>query len=372
LVLVSIGLVGAGCGRLGFNGTALGDPVVPDGPIVPDGGPGDGDAGSGRLVPQVCGVQAYSPLQLRHVTDLSIAPMPGGAAVFAVSGNGDLVGFLVNSDAGLSSSLATVRSGPFLASGAAYIDDTLIAMVVTSTPDAYIDIVNPDLSPNKRIASISSYTHASKQAVLHAGSDRVAPLSCEVIAVSPFDASWTQMTSPLNVETSETTGMATVQLGAGALVAVSTASDCHVELITDPATSNGSSQPFRCPSPRIANDGSAVSRLMFEGDDGVRAVSVDGRQLATTSHLIAAGATSPRILFDGQRYWTSYLDRTGAIAVGIDDGASLVTTQVPGVSPAHDAYELALIDGVPWVVAVDGSGASAHKLCLVPATVTGR
>ncbi len=364
-VLVWVGLLGSGCGRLWFDGPSPGDPVVPDAPVVPD----DGDDAARRLVPQVCGTQAYSAIQLQQVTDLSIASTPGGAAVFAVSASGDLVGFLVNRDGSLNGGLALMRSGPFASSGATYIDDTLIAVAVSSS-STYIQLVAPDLSQNREIANLSSYDHASKQAVLHAGSDRIAPVSCEVLTVSPFDASWTLMTSPLSVATSEATAMTTVQLGSEALVAVSTASACRVEVIADSATSNGSSQPSPCPSPRLANDGSTVSRLMFEASDGVHVANVDGRQLAATSRLVVAGATSPRILFDGQRYWTSYLDQTGAIAVGVDDGPLLMTTQVSGVTPAHDAYELALIQGSPWVFAVDSAGVSAHKLCLVPATTT--
>ena len=35
-----------------------------------------------------------------------------------------------------------------------------------------------------------------------------------------------------------------------------------------------------------------------------------------------------------------------------------------GPQPHHQAYELAMVQGSPWVFALDANGYSAHRMCL--------
>jgi hypothetical protein len=36
------------------------------------------------------------------------------------------------------------------------------------------------------------------------------------------------------------------------------------------------------------------------------------------------------------------------------------------VTPTHDAYELTIVDGAPWIFAIDAAGLTASMLCLAP------
>jgi len=71
-------------------------------------------------------------------------------------------------------------------------------------------------------------------------------------------------------------------------------------------------------------------------------------------------------VFDGSRYWVSYIDARGDIVVGYLDGSNhLVSMALIGPKPARDAYELVMVDNHPWVFSVDpANGYMAHRMCL--------
>jgi len=346
----------AGCGRLGFDGM--------------DPGPGSG-SGTANLVPAVCGAQSYTSIAAALDSDVSVAPTPTGAAVFVVpTSGGNLRGFTVDVDGNLTSGAAikTVRTGgPFTASAATYVDNTLIA-AVTSSGRFLIHIIPPDLSTYTEIGNIGD-EHIGKNPLLHANADRITPTSCSSgMDVNPFDNAWTPQTLQLSVTTPQTTFVAATPLGSEALVAWSTADQCYVERLTNLATGFGSSQPWSCSALRLANDmTTTMSKIVFEATDGVRLGTIASDQLDGSTTLVAAGATSPRIAFDGTQYWISYLDASGTITAGtLQSDGTVMTTQVSGTSPQHDAYELAIVGGAPWIYSVDTTGTAASKLCLVP------
>jgi hypothetical protein len=363
---VLVMVLGAGCGRLGFDTPAGPAGMTPGGDDSPPGMPVN-------LQPQVCGAQMYSTIDLSKAVDLSIAEVPGGAAVFAIASmGGPLAGFTVDVDGNLTRPLRTVVPGTFSASAAAYVDSTLITAAVSSS-QTLVQIVPADLSSYSQIANVEG-EYVSKQALVHASADRVTPTVCSAgLTVNPFDPAWKPMASQLSVTTAQSTGIAATAVGSEALVAFSTEDatatpkkdTCYVEQLATQATGFGSSQPFACAAPRLANDGTTSSRLVFAAPDGVRTAGVAVDQLDPTTALVAPGATAPRIVFDGQHYWTSYRDATGTIVVGVTSGAAFLTTPIAGVAPTTDAtYELAMIGGAPWVFAVEAGGVSAHKLCL--------
>ena len=74
---------------------------------------------------------------------------------------------------------------------------------------------------------------------------------------------------------------------------------------------------------------------------------------------------APRVVFDGSRYWVSYLNDHNDVIVGYIDGNNhLVSTSLNGPQPANDAYEMTMIDHNPWVFTLDANGYEAHKMCL--------
>ena len=84
---------------------------------------------------------------------------------------------------------------------------------------------------------------------------------------------------------------------------------------------------------------------------------------AANGTMLAPNATSPRIVFDGIRNWTSYLDASGAVVVGYQDTNGVLRSTQLATTPRHDAYELAIVDYEPWIVALDASGLVATRLC---------
>ena len=71
-------------------------------------------------------------------------------------------------------------------------------------------------------------------------------------------------------------------------------------------------------------------------------------------------------MFDGDRYWISYLNARGEVTVGyLDDDRHIVSMGLTGVQPMAQAYDLAVIDGAVWVYALDGiSGYTGTQMCL--------
>ena len=82
--------------------------------------------------------------------------------------------------------------------------------------------------------------------------------------------------------------------------------------------------------------------------------------------VLRANATSPRTVFDGQRFWISYIDERGDVVAGFLDGnRKPVTMALNGVHPSREGYELAIVNGAPTIFALDDTGYSAYGLCAV-------
>jgi hypothetical protein len=121
-----------------------------------------------------------------------------------------------------------------------------------------------------------------------------------------------------------------------------------------------------CQNPRIAVDsGSLTGVLVFETGEGIRLALTDGADMLG-SKVVRDKATSPRALFDGKNFWVSYIDDRGQVNVGILDMATrhVRTIAVDGPRPFDSSYELAMVEGSPWVFSVDEDGYAGHRLCV--------
>jgi hypothetical protein len=75
------------------------------------------------------------------------------------------------------------------------------------------------------------------------------------------------------------------------------------------------------------------------------------------------------VLWDGQRFWISYLDMRGDIIVGYLDGGDTghyISTAVFGPRPDASAYDLVMIAHQVWAVSFDATGYTAHRICIEP------
>jgi hypothetical protein len=149
------------------------------------------------------------------------------------------------------------------------------------------------------------------------------------------------------------------------LVAWSTEKTCSVSRI---AAQRTSTRAYPCFNGRVAMSNTARSGfLVYEEGDHIMigTIKVGGEsELANTRQLVDIGH-APKIIFDGSRFWVSYLNARNDVVVGYLDGAgSLVGMALEGTQPIGEGYELALVNGGLWLFAVDGAGAGAQRLCL--------
>jgi hypothetical protein len=153
-------------------------------------------------------------------------------------------------------------------------------------------------------------------------------------------------------------------MGSSTVAAWATKTECFMMTMFTAQPGPMDKLPEACTSPQLAIDSATqIGHLVFEGNDGIHILETSHVRFVDASKLLRAGGTSPRVLFDGQRFWVSYLDASGQIVVGYLDGSHLNSTTVVGPNPGARGYDLAMIAGQVWVVAFDGSGYSASRLC---------
>jgi hypothetical protein len=161
--------------------------------------------------------------------------------------------------------------------------------------------------------------------------------------------------------------MTAATMGHSTVVAWTTKASCYM-MTMFVAQPGPTSSTAACPSPRLAIDSATQhGQLVFEATDGIRVRGTQHTSFAGESQLIAHAGSAPRVLWDGHRFWISYLDATGAIVVGYLDGGDsgkYVSTTVVGPKPGASAYELAMIDGQVWVVSFVSEGIAASRLCI--------
>jgi hypothetical protein len=96
-------------------------------------------------------------------------------------------------------------------------------------------------------------------------------------------------------------------------------------------------------------------------------IRVGGESEIANTRLLVDFARAPKIVYDGSRYWVSYINVRQDVVVGYIGGdGTLVSMALEGTQPYGDGYELAVVNSGVWVFAVDGAGAGAQRLCLKP------
>jgi hypothetical protein len=364
------------CGLVLVVAAACGDNLAGPSKELAGPSPGRGDSYGtvpARYAPEVCGAHQLTPtIGADPASVLAVAPQVGGAAVVAVpTAGGTLAGFTV--DAAMD--LATVG-------GKLPLDDTFTAASIASIRGrpvaagldamhavAKIALVGADLSSAVEIAKLPATSIAQPMMVLTQG-ERVVPYATAGgVAMAHFNGAW-QMDGTVMLATTEPARDVTASAyGDIALVAWTTPTACYVSNVSGFAPGYLSTVSVPCNKARIAGDTEAgYAVLVFEAPDGVRIADAMHMAVVDRSVVLRADAREPRALYDGQRFWVSYLDARGDVAVGfLDRFDHLISTELAGIRPQARAYDLVLIDGAPWVVAVDAdNGFTAHELCVVP------
>jgi hypothetical protein len=353
-VLVFIAMTA--CGRLGFEDTSV---------------PADAFVAS-NLAPQTCQSATWDNIALTNPdVDLSVVQTPTGVtAVWVARAGSPLYGINIGSDWGVSGNPAgtLINPGTWRLASVTFVDGALIAGVAAlDRSDVKIDLVQP---------SLSSYTEnacplgavISAPPLLHAGPDLVAPVTSDIgMTVIPFNATFVVAASQLSVASSMgPTTMTATRFGNTAVVAWSTITECFVEQLMDMATGFGSQYGMPCASPKLTADSSEVV-LVFERAGGIYLSRGAPLLVSANTATMLASGTSPRIAFDGNQFWISYRDDTGHLVAGYFgfDGMLRVTSLAS--APMHDAYDLTIVNGQPWIFTITAGSMSAVRLCIPPA-----
>ena len=321
-------------------------------------------------LPEVCGSMQWT--NLGNTADVRVTVASGGSSLAMLAtptSGGTLTGYTFDTAAKASLSTEKVPL-PYSSSavGASLVGQGFVVAASDGT-DVHVTQLDPTLQKYIELAKLPG-TLVAEQGVLTADGQQVVPVAGDAgVTLQAFDASWQPTTTASLATTSGITGLTATQLGSAMLLGWSTASECDLGVVygvntTDPGHVSTASYP--CRSPRLAaNTQDLTASLVFEAPDGIRLMHVSHMQMGGGSQLLRPQATSPRVLFDGTRTWVSFVDLRGDVAVGFIVGDNqYVSTSLPGVQPGHDGYELVMFDGAPWVVALDASGYTAHRLCV--------
>lgn len=326
------------------------------------------DAVVGKLIPQVCAAHSWPSVFAQDKNlDLRAVPTQQGAAIFSVArGGGSLYGFVVDARGLIIGDPAGTKvvDGNFTSMSATEIDGRLAVALLDGTK-IYVNLLRDDLGETHLIDTMSG-SMLGDTLIMHARNNYVAAAGGAAgIVTSTFDANWSAVGTQL-VGSSTPLSMTTSRYGNDAMIAWSTAGDCHLARIGG-GTHNV--RPFACRNNRIASNFEEKSgQMVFEENGGIHRSDIlvgAHNDIANNNQLVSTGK-SPRIVHDGRRYWASYINTHGDITLGyVEEDGSLASMAIEGIRPMDGAYDLAVIDGEVWVYAFDGDNRySANKLCL--------
>ena len=353
------------CAACGDN--LLVDPEV-EGP--PQDEPGLEDPGA-HFVPDICTARSWPSVKFQdRNVDLTVVPTPDGAAVFTVAQDGGpLRGFAVDGRG----ELVTKEDGniirddmTFHAVSAAYIDERIVTAAVSDEGSIAIDLVRPDLGAYANL-DLARGNIVADMPMAVVRETRLATVGDDKgITGIRFDGSWKTMDTSI-VGSTVPVSMSATRYREDTLVAWSTEKTCSVSRI---AAERTSTRAFPCENGRVAmSNADRAGFMVYENGDSVMiaTLKVGGEsEIANTRQLVDFGK-APKIIYDGSRFWVTYLNARNDVVVGyLDTAGNLVSMALEGTQPLGEGYELALVNGGLWLFTVDGAGAGAQRLCLKP------
>lgn len=322
-----------------------------------------------KLLPDVCAVRSWdSVVPTAKDVDLAVVQMPQGAGILTVPKQGGyLHGFLVDARGLIMGDAIGTKirtDGTWNGVSAGVVDDRLVVGLSNGTKTS-VTVVRDDLGDYRELAEVDGGVLGDSPILYTRGTRVTATGGATGLVTSSFDQAWAPVDSQV-VQRSVPTSMTTAAYGTDAIVAWTTDNECHLQRL---AAGTHSQQGISCRNPKLAmNFGDRAGELVYETGDGVAIsdIRIGSHGEIANQFSITRDGSSPRVVFDGERYWVSYLNTHGDIIVGyLDEDHSLVSTALEWTRPEHDAYDLAIINGAPWVYSLDReTGFGAHKLCL--------
>ena len=362
-----------------LTGCLSGDDLVVPGSANPGPDPGGvvTPVDPPRLIPQVCGTRTWPTVEPdAKASDVTVVPTRLGATILAVASDGGPVrGFRVNlrgEVVGDPLGTTVLDAASYTAISAGVLDDRLVVGAVDGDRTT-LAIVSDDLTATHELGQIEG-TFLGEAPIMPARDTRIAVVGGPGgVTASTFDGvQWLPQGSLTITKAAIQSMTATAYLG-DSLIAWSTDDNqCHLKRFTAPSETR---DMVACDHVRIAVDPTSptttkTGTLVYEEQGNVMRsqITIEGMWSQFGAHtLVATGASSPRVVFDGVRTWISYLDGHGDVIVGfLDAKGGFVSRALIDVRPQHDAYELAYFSGGVHVVSISEQGFGAQRLCVQP------
>jgi len=361
----TIVLLLAACGDNGSPGVSVNPPGGVD--TNQPAGPGTPTA---LYAPQVCGDLSWTTNATNTALDVSVVPRSFGAQVLAVPlAGGTMTGYSLDKSMNMHTIDAQLSiSDTFTAVSASEVDGHLTS-TARDASSIRVHLIADDLSGAQEVAKLLPGNIANPAFQVSDGVNFVPVADGQGLRLERFDGAWQANTMRV-ATTDPATGLAAAKMDYSTIAAWSTKTSCYMMTLFTAAPGPLATMPEACTSPHLAVDGATqVGQLVFQSSDGIRILRTKHTSFDGVSQLIGRDGTAPRVLWDGQRFWISYIDPRGDIVVGDLDGGDtghFTSTAVFGPRPGASAYDLVMIDGQVWAVSFDATGYTAHRICLEP------
>jgi hypothetical protein len=317
-----------------------------------------------RLVPTVCTTQAWSS-DLVSISGVSVSVASSGnraTAIATPSGGGELVGLMLDPGHARMSSHKVELDG--YTQVIASVVGSRLAAAAISNAGVDLHLLDEDFTNPQHVAKLAGTTVA-QPAIYNLGDELVMPtLSNDGVWLHRFQDSFEPIASRHIATSKPAHSLSAAQVGIDLLAAWSTDDGCTVLRTNGDEPDFEANLAVECKDPRVALDpATGRGAMVFTSSDGVRVTALYDAKLGPTG-LMRAGATSPRVLFDGKRTWVSFLDERGDIIVGFVHGNQLLSMSLSGPKPHAGAYDLVMVNGVPWVFSLDEDGYAGYHMCI--------
>jgi hypothetical protein len=320
--------------------------------------------------PQLCGDLSWTTNSRDTAIDVSVVPRPFGAQVLTVPlAGGAIAGYSLDKQMDMQTIKPDLAiNDTFTEVSASEVNGHLVSTAIDAS-SIKVDLIADDLSSAQQIAKLLPGQIADPAFQTSDGVNFVPVADDQGLRLERFDSAW--QSTPIRVATTEpATGLAAAPMDRSTVAVWATKANCYMTTLFTAQPGPLATMPEACTAPRLAVDSATqVGQLVFEGTDGIRMLTTKHTSFDGVSQLLRQSGTSPRVLWDGQRFWISYIESRGDIIVGYlddNDTGHYVSTAVFGPRPDVHAYDLVLIDGQVWTVSFDASGYTAHKLCIGP------
>lgn len=333
--------------------------------------PGDNGTVAARYQPAVCGVMAWDNVGLDAAQDVSVTARPNGGATFfsAPLAGGSLTGFQL--DPRMNMENGTIQKLPinnalFDKVAVSYIQNRPVSTAI-SDGAVYVHTLDTKLETAEYITKVPGLS-ISEPTFLYAQGNLVMPVGTKDglfmhrfvdDSLEPMDSKRFSTTKPVLAVTS-------AQLQTNMMTAYSTETECYLMVNSTYEVGVSARVERACPSPRLSvNEFNGDAKLLFDSPEGIRMMPIHLTMFGGDAPVIRTDASSPRTVFDGERFWISYLDARGDVVVGfLDERNHPVTMSLGAPQPERAAYELVMIDGAPTVFSVDDKGYTAYSMCV--------